>query len=498
MSFLNGKPQEHGARSNASVAQVNRAEETSAKASPTPVNALTFSGPVTHRTGPKPRFDRDDRLSAYDGSFVVTHGTKVATDRLGSRLAYRRGGAVASNPARLVERGHPMDPTALCSLLTFGHIPSTRTLFEGVQRLPPGTWFDLATGASSRYWQFPDDEPADADPRDLAGAEDVAVERAISNARTPILLLLSGGVDSRAMWRRARERGVPLEAVTFGPDTAGDVIAARRLTSGAAVKHHVIGVDFRDAVTAMVEWANVVADPSENTFATLPMGPRPLQDLPAGGLWLGTHGWEPHVVAAAPDDVESLPWWIAQRVVANKIVSLTPLLKANMLDDLRGPATQAVEEILAVAAPRGDESLGACLERVSLENRFVLWNINRALMASVRSVVTPFHDVDLVELHRRLPVEWRAERRAHLAANPDRPEEPPARSYGVTVDYVAALGDPRLQQQLVELVLGERRILAHFRPAFVRALPAVDQLEARLLLLRLGLAAAALFSTRGT
>jgi Asparagine synthase len=480
---------------------------------------LTVIGRPQPRSSQATQFERAGGpcpLSGLDGSFAAvfvqpaTGACFVGTDRLGSRLIYTRTGpapAAASNPALLVEPGHRVDRIALCALLAFGHLPGPRTLFEGVRRVPPGAWLRVDDGTVQRHWAFPDDD-GEASAGDVAGTlarfEDAAVERSRAASSSPVTLLLSGGLDSRALWHRLARAGIPMDVITFGPDTSGDVIAARALTAGTGIGHRVVPVTFGDAVAALLAWSRVVADPSENLFATLPMGPRGLCDLPGTSLWLGTHGWEPHVVEAPPDPAElgdhddALAWWIVRRVVARKTLPIERLVNAGLIPTLGSAAGAAIAEMLEQARPRPTESLSACLERVSLEHRFVLWNLNRAMFASLRrDIVTPFHDVDLVEMHRRLPVAWRTERRAHRAANPDRPGEPAASSHGIPVDYVRALDAADLRRAMRELIVGEPRLLELVPAATVDLLADLDDAAPRLVFLRLTLAAAALHSSRG-
>lgn len=132
----------------------------------------------------------------------------LARDRLGSRslfLATRGGTLFFAEEIRpllvlLPSRPGP-DRVAVAHWLARTGFPGRRTLYDGVDRLPPGYLAHLEAGAwSVRAWWAPTYRPPGIRSRGeaveaLAGAMGSAVDRSLEGTRTPAVML-SGGFDS--------------------------------------------------------------------------------------------------------------------------------------------------------------------------------------------------------------------------------------------------------------------------------------------------------------
>jgi asparagine synthase (glutamine-hydrolysing) len=135
----------------------------------------------------------------------------VVRDQLGGRALYlhRRGGVVAfatelANLVELLPSRPPPDDVAVAHWLLPSAIPEDRTLFAGVEEVPPATCLALGTGGAEaeRYWA-----PRFEQQRGLSLAEAgaqarellvTAAERRAGEAETSAILL-SGGIDSAAV-----------------------------------------------------------------------------------------------------------------------------------------------------------------------------------------------------------------------------------------------------------------------------------------------------------
>ena len=102
------------------------------------------------------------------------------------------------------DQGRAVDEAALFHYLSFLTTPGPETLFEGIKKLPPGTWLRVSadgTLAERRYWDVWDEVPWMIDD-----SEEAIAERVLSELRTavrlrkvsdvPVGVFLSGGIDS--------------------------------------------------------------------------------------------------------------------------------------------------------------------------------------------------------------------------------------------------------------------------------------------------------------
>jgi asparagine synthase (glutamine-hydrolysing) len=153
--------------------------------------------------------DGDFAFVAWNAS---TRTVVAARDRLGMRpLHWAIDGPhllIASDIAQILAsmaRVPPPDETAVADLLGFEPATDARTLYAGVQRVPPGHALVVdARGARLReYWR---PEPGVADERrsddDYAEECRTLLQRAVGarlRASTPVVMFFSGGIDSSSV-----------------------------------------------------------------------------------------------------------------------------------------------------------------------------------------------------------------------------------------------------------------------------------------------------------
>src|SRR5215207_4843508 len=173
--------------------------------------------------------------------------------------------ALASEIGALLAAGlaqPEVDRIALDHYLACRFVPSPRTLFNGIQKLPPASLLVAQENGSPRVtsWRDPpggslageQDELADQ----LAERFTDAVERQMMSD-VPYGAFLSGGVDSAgvvaAMKLRAPE---PPTTFTIGFPGHGDVVDERRLAAETA---RVIGTDHHDTVMREMDFVSELA-----------------------------------------------------------------------------------------------------------------------------------------------------------------------------------------------------------------------------------------------
>jgi asparagine synthase (glutamine-hydrolysing) len=142
----------------------------------------------------------------------------LARDRVGKKpLFYTQSGgqfifaselkALLAHPAV----GREVDPAALDDYLALQYVPAPRTIFKGVQKLPPAHTLTWRGGKVSlrRYWTL-DYEPktniSEADACDYVRELIDEAVRIRLESEVPLGFLLSGGIDSSAVVAFARRR----------------------------------------------------------------------------------------------------------------------------------------------------------------------------------------------------------------------------------------------------------------------------------------------------
>src|SRR3954468_15176588 len=197
----------------------------------------------------------------------------LGRDRLGKKPLYYffRDGAFVFGSELKAVLAHPavpreLDSEAIAPYLSFGYVPSPRTIYAGIRSVPPGCVLTVEDGSEpriERYWQTPRRSPSDPDlsydeavveTRDrLRGA---VAKRLISDV--PLGAFLSGGIDSSAVVAAMAEvSDRPVETFTIGfDDTEGfdERPYAKTVAQAFATNHHefVVHPDAIDLVERLV------------------------------------------------------------------------------------------------------------------------------------------------------------------------------------------------------------------------------------------------------
>ena len=177
----------------------------------------------------------------------------LARDRLGKKpLVYAMGpeglvfaselGALLMDPAV----GREMDLDALDAYLRCQAIPSPRTIYKAVRKLPPGHFLVWEKGSArvERYWSIrftPKTQvPAPEIRRRVRDLLDESVRLRLESD-VPLGVLLSGGIDSTAVAAlMARHLDRPVQTFSVGFEEAGfsELPQARRMAKTIGAEHH--------------------------------------------------------------------------------------------------------------------------------------------------------------------------------------------------------------------------------------------------------------------
>lgn len=209
----------------------------------------------------------EDMVARLDGFFAVgiwdgrTESLTLLRDRWGKKPLYYRiaEGEVlfASDPRAILAAMNtrlPIRRDALADYLALGYVPEPKSIFEGIEKLPPAHTLTLRRGleavAPRRYWRIhvhPEatNRTLDDAAAELEGLLHQAVEKRLI-ADVPLGAFLSGGLDSAAMVAIATAiRGPGLDACTMA--FANPAFDERDLAAETAklhgARHHVEQVD---------------------------------------------------------------------------------------------------------------------------------------------------------------------------------------------------------------------------------------------------------------
>ena len=162
--------------------------------------------------------------------------------------------ALASEIGALLATGlvePEVDRVALDHYLACRFVPSPRTLFAGIEKLPPASLLEVADGGAPvrSSYREPPGEPLDASERELerelAARFTDAVERQMMSD-VPYGAFLSGGVDSAAIAAAMADRGhEPPATFTIGFPGHGTVLDEREYARHSA---QAIGTDHHETV----------------------------------------------------------------------------------------------------------------------------------------------------------------------------------------------------------------------------------------------------------
>jgi len=183
----------------------------------------------------------------------------VARDRIGEKPLYlwqdRERLIFASEIKAILECpdvSRQVSLRALHDYCALGYVPAPLTMFEGIEKLPPGSMLILEDGAVSitSYWDLSlnhVEEHPEAEWVELLREKLLECVRAQMISDVPLGAFLSGGLDSSTIVAAmAQSSGLPVNTYSIGfagPDQYYDELPFARIVSRAyATRHHEIVV----------------------------------------------------------------------------------------------------------------------------------------------------------------------------------------------------------------------------------------------------------------
>jgi asparagine synthase (glutamine-hydrolysing) len=177
----------------------------------------------------------------------------LARDRVGKKPLYycQRGQTLAfASELKALRAGglcpDVVDPESLDCYLTFGYIPSPRSIYKGVKKLPAGHYLEVSERdqTPSSYWRLSFAEPRNLSVDQAADELDSLLDDAVRcrlMSEVPLGVFLSGGLDSTLVASSmARTMGVPVVTNSVGFETKelDELPLARRVADYLKTDHH--------------------------------------------------------------------------------------------------------------------------------------------------------------------------------------------------------------------------------------------------------------------
>lgn len=144
-----------------------------------------------------------------------------------------------------------LEPTAIHQYLSYQYVPTPRTIFRAIRKLPPAHVLVAERGHVSidRYWQARYEPKLDLNEIDATDHLDALVRKAVGVrllSDVPVGTLLSGGVDSSLVTAMMASLGVsPLRAfsIGFGEPRFDELPYARAVAQQLGAEHHELRLD---------------------------------------------------------------------------------------------------------------------------------------------------------------------------------------------------------------------------------------------------------------
>jgi len=186
---------------------------------------------------------------------------------VGSRVVF------ASEIRALLE--HPgidraVDLESLAELFTFRYVPSPKTLFKGIYRLPPAHRMNVSRAGIeiSRYWTWVPTHRRRWDLGDLVREYQELLEDAVRlqlRSDVPVGLFLSSGVDSGALLAMMSTHGsAPVQTFTIGfegGERTNEVADAKDMARRFGAEHHSMMLGCKDYVDYFGRYMSDLEEP---------------------------------------------------------------------------------------------------------------------------------------------------------------------------------------------------------------------------------------------
>ncbi|MBW8828576.1 MAG: asparagine synthase (glutamine-hydrolyzing) [Burkholderiales bacterium] len=279
-----------------------------------------------------------DCVNHFNGMFAfaifntVSRTLFLARDHLGIKPLYATlvGNQVlfASEIGPLLQ--HPdfrreVDLSALAELFTFRFVPSPKTLFNGIFKLPPAHWMkvDGKDIEIRRFWNDVPKQRTRYSEHDLIEEYQALFEDAVRlqmRSDVPVGLFLSSGVDSGALLAiMSQHSHRPVQTFTIGfegADRTNELEGARQSALQFGAEHHSMMLSHRDYITYFERYMGDLEEPVAHE--------------PAPAFYFLAQMTSAHVKVALAGQGADEPWAGYDRYLGVKLSSLYSRLPTSL------------------------------------------------------------------------------------------------------------------------------------------------------------------------
>jgi len=387
-----------------------------------------------------------DHLGVKPLYYIVADGNLLFGSEIKALLAH------PSCPRRV-------DMAALGQLFTFRYVPSPRTLFDGISKLPPGHSMMVDSDAVTirRYWDWTPSHRESTNESDLIDEYNALVESAVRlqlRSDVPVGLFLSSGVDSAsllAIMRRHLSGSIHTFTIGFeGGESSNETDDARQLARSFGADHSEMIVSSGDYAKYFERYMWDLEEPVGNEtaaafyFVSMIASRKVKVVLTGQGAdepWAGYHR---HLGVKLSEYYRRIPRAITQGIIRNGVLALprserlkrgvlaldesdlltrfakiysffTPNMRAHLFnEDVRADASyQRYDAREALAHLQRDvQGLDPVSQmlyidtRASLPDDLLMVNDKMSMANSIESRV-PYLDSRLVEFVESLPIRYK-------------------------------------------------------------------------------------------
>ncbi len=231
-------------------------------------------------------------LDALRGEFVLalwdglTQTLHLATDRFRTHPLFycvgREGVAFSSRLSAISESpwfaDRTLHPESLLDVIALSFIPTPKTIFREVKKLPPGTVLTVHGGAvkETPYWNLDFLHPCSDSETALAAELRLRFDEAVAVRATPrgdwerVGAFLSGGIDSSTVTgvlTRVARRPIKTFSIGFEEPRFNEIAYARLAARAFGSEHHEYFVSAGDTYEAVPVLLDAVDEPYANASA---------------------------------------------------------------------------------------------------------------------------------------------------------------------------------------------------------------------------------------
>lgn len=225
-------------------------------------------------------------LQRCNGMFAIAlwdrqeHTLTLARDRIGEKPLYYglSSDTFLFGSELKAFRAHPswrgrMDSSVLPSYLRFGYVPAPRTIYEGIWKLPPGTFATVPLAklgeplVPAPYWTFPKPNPTGMDPVQAVDELQDLLRASIRRqtvSDVPLGAFLSGGIDSSvvtAMMQEQSSRPVRSFSIGFDDPALNEAPHAKAIATHIGTEHTELYVSARQAMDLAPSLGEIYDEP---------------------------------------------------------------------------------------------------------------------------------------------------------------------------------------------------------------------------------------------